>query len=176
MFNSMFLFQITSATPYAKEVKGKTEKGIRLTGIHMTDDRAFLEDIELVESAKQSLDEFLSKFNKLPIDGEVGLKFSKQKDLVLIINKSRQSIDLKSIKVRKGKSRMFDVKIIMLLKNLKSHMAAHIYENFKETEEVTIEKTQEELPLKEQTEGQASTPVKKADRKSRRIPKNTKKK
>lgn len=188
MFNSPFLFQITSAAPFSKEVKQKLEKGIKVTGVHMTDDRQFLGDIALSAGAQKKLDEFLGDFSNLPIEGDVALKFSKRKNLVLKFGKTSQAVDVKQIVVRKGKSRAFEVKITMNLLNIKSMTAAHIYDHFKETDEVTIEQTQEELPLKDAVKdglesatgqkvlegGDAFRRSKKGDKlgHSRRIPKN----
>ncbi len=147
MFNKPFLFQITSAQPFSKEVKQKTEKGIKVTGLHQTDEREFLGDLALSEGAQKKLDEFLGQFSALPIEGDVALKFSKRKNLVLTFGKTSQAVDIKQIHVRKGKSRAFDVKITMNLLNIKSMTAAHIYDTFKEVEEITIVQSQEEIPF-----------------------------
>lgn len=189
MFNKPFLFQITGAVPYAKEVKGKTEKGIKVTGLHMTDEKSFLGDVELSTAAAEKLDEFLSNYSSLPIDGEVAIKFSKRKDLVLKFGKTSQAVDLKQIKVKKGSSRKFDIKITLLLPNVKSSTASLIYDNFKEVEEITIEQIQEELPLKDAVKNgiekatgtkvlDGSTAFRKTETKkgSRRIPTNPDKK
>lgn len=153
MFEKPFLFQITSAAPFSKEVKQKLEKGIKVTGIHSTDDQKFLGDIALSDSAQKKLDEFLSGFSTLPIEGDVTLKFSKRKNLVLKFGKTSQAVDVKQIIVRKGKSRAFEVKLTMNLLNIKSMTAAHIYDTFKEVEEISIVQAQEELPLKDAVKG-----------------------
>jgi hypothetical protein len=149
MYEKSFQMLINSAAPYAKEMKGKLEKGIKLVGIVSTDSSDLLDDIEITAAGKDGLVQICS--GKLPIEGEIGLKFAKRRDLAVQLGDlPLEKVSIKKIGLRTpGDVRKFDIKLTMLIPNVKQRTAARVYEKFKEFEQVKISQTQLDLPLAE---------------------------
>jgi len=158
MYEKSFQILINSAAPYAKEVKGKLEKGIKLVGIVSTDSSSFLDDIEITAAGKDGLVQICS--GKLPIDGEIGLKFAKRRDLALQLGPlPLEKVMIKKISMRTpGEIRKFDIKLTMLIPNVKHATAAHVYDKFKEFEQVRISQMQLDLPLTDKNKAGQGAP------------------
>ena len=158
MYEKSFQILINSAMPYAKDFKGKVEKGIKLTGIVSTDDETFLNDIEITDAGRQGLKELCS--GNLPIDGEVGLKFAKRRDLALQLGElPPEKVVMKKIGLRTpGDIRKFDIKLTMLIPNVKWRTVARIYDKFREFEQVKISQMQLDLPLTDKNKAGQGAP------------------